>query len=160
MHREMRDMPVSTIEIAKGGPRLQPASGACISAQESTVVPKDQQRCGEVVWRPEIDKEVMRHHYYGRSVSVGNLAAALSSNGPVVDDTGIPGLFDIDVTFESPLHRAGEDPDDADGIGYQYQRAFRDAFEKQLGLTIDLGKLKKHPMPFIVIDRVEMPTPN
>jgi len=55
---------------------------------------------------------------------------------------------------------SSQDPDESANRQYQYQTNFKAAFEKQLGLTIDLGKTRKRPVPFIVVDRVEMPTPN
>jgi uncharacterized protein (TIGR03435 family) len=54
-------------------------------------------------------------------------------------------------------------PDDADEMAareFEYHRIFNAAFEKQLGLSVDLGKLRKRPMPVIVVDHVELPTPN
>jgi uncharacterized protein (TIGR03435 family) len=37
---------------------------------------------------------------------------------------------------------------------------FREALEKQLGLIDNETKLQKRPMPVLVVDHVEMPTPN
>jgi uncharacterized protein (TIGR03435 family) len=161
MHRETRDVPVNTIEVAKGGPKLQPATGQCVQAQQSATLPPDQHRCGEVALHfPPMQNGVNRQQYFGRSVSVGDLAAALSANGPVIDDTGIKGLYDIDVNIEMPLLPPSNDPDEKSNREFDYQRIFNAAFEKQLGLSIDLRKLKKRPVPVIVVDHVELPTPN
>jgi uncharacterized protein (TIGR03435 family) len=158
MHREMRDISANAIEVAKGGPKLQPATGQCVQAQQSAT--SDEHRCGEVTVHGEVKDGIIRSQYSGWSVSVGNLAAALSANGPVIDDTGIKGLYDIDVTVETPMTTSSDDPDVRADREFDYQRNFNAAFEKQLGLSIDLGKLKKRPVPVIVVDHVELPTPN
>jgi uncharacterized protein (TIGR03435 family) len=160
MHREMREVRVNTIEVAKGGAKLQAAAGGCVQAQQSATPPSGQRRCGEVTARPDGLKGVIRWQYSGRSVSVGDLAAALSPNGPVFDDTGIQGLWDIDVTVEYPQLPPTDDPDERFNREFENHRIFNAAFEKQLGLSIDLGKLKKRPIPVIVVDHVELPTPN
>jgi uncharacterized protein (TIGR03435 family) len=162
MHREMREVPVNTIELAKGGPKLQPASGQCLPAQQSATVPPGQHRCGEVEFHflPPGKDGVRGQQYLGRSVSIGDLAVALSANGPVIDDTGLKGLYDIDVTVEVAMLPPTDDPDEAANRTFEYQHTFNTAFEKQAGLSIDLGKLKKRPIPVIVVDHVELPTPN
>jgi len=160
MHREMRELPVTTLGVAKGGHKLQPATGQCVQAPQSATPPPDQHRCGEVTLKYDLRDGVRRQQYFGRSVSVGDLAAALSPNEPVVDDTGIKGLWDIEVNIETPLLPPTNDPEEKSSREFEYRRSFHAAFEKQLGLNIELGKLKKRPMPVIVIDHVELPTPN
>jgi uncharacterized protein (TIGR03435 family) len=160
MHREMRSVPVRTIEMAKGGPKLQPAGGQCVPVQRSAALEPDQHRCGEVTLRIQLEDGINRQVYTGRSVSMEALAATLSPNGPVIDDTGIKGLWDMDVTIEMPLLPSTSDPDEMANREFEYNRVFNAAFEKQAGLTIELGKLKKRPVPVIVVDHVELPTPN
>jgi len=90
---------------------------------------------------------------------VGDLAAELPSNNPVIDDTGIKGLWDIDVAIETPILPTS-DLAEQTSRQYEFNRNFNAAFEKQLGLAIDRGKAKKRPLPVIVVDHVELPTPN
>jgi uncharacterized protein (TIGR03435 family) len=160
MHRETRDVLVKTIEVAKGGPKLAAATGQCVQAQQSATVPAGQYRCGEVTHRLQIQDGKIRWEYFGRSVALRDLAAGLSDYGPFIDDTGIEGIYDIDVIIESPLLPPSDDPDERSNRDFEYHRVFDAAFEKQAGLSIDLGKLRKHPMPVIVVDHVERPTPN
>jgi len=160
MHREMREIPVVMIEVAKGGPKLKSASGDCVPVPHSTAVPKDQRRCGEVTRSPRVQDGMIRWQYSGRSVSMGDLAALLSSDRPVMDNTGLKGLYDLDVTIESPVAPSPNNADEAASQQFEFYRAFNAAFEKQAGLSIDMGKLTKHPMPVIVVDHVEIPTPN
>lgn len=161
MHRETRDLPAYTVEVAKGGPKLQPASGQCEQAPQSATLPPDRHRCGVVEHHVQIHDDVIGHEYSGWSVSMGDLAAALSANGPVVNDTGIQGIYDIHVTISTALSPPpSDDPEERSNREFEYQRNFTAAFQKQLGLSIDLTKLKKRPLPVIVIDHVELPTPN
>ncbi len=160
MHREVRELPVVAIEAAKGGAKLKPASGECVSIPRAAKLPEGQSRCGEVAFSIQMKDGVMRSTYTGRSISVGDLALALSDNGPVVDATGIQGLYDLDVLIETPLPSSPRDADEAAGREFEYHRVFNAAFEKQAGLRIDRGKLTKHPVPVIVVDHVELPTPN
>jgi uncharacterized protein (TIGR03435 family) len=160
MHREVRDVPLNTIEIAKGGPKLKAATGQCFQPQESAAPTSALPRCGEIVPHVQSNDGVIRWEYVGWSVSVGDLAAALSSNGPLIDDTGIKGLWDIDVTVEYPMQPQTDDPDERSSREFESQRLFNIAFEKQVGLSIDRAKFKKRPIPVIVVDHVELPTPN
>ena len=73
---------------------------------------------------------------------------------PVIDATGIEGAFDFALTFSpaqflqtTGANGAAPDPNGAISLS--------DALEKQLGLKLEL---QKHPMPVLVIDRIE-PTP-
>jgi uncharacterized protein (TIGR03435 family) len=160
MHREVRDVEVNTIEIAKSGPRLEATRGECVQAQKSVTVPVGQYRCREVLHRVNVKDGVIVHEYVGRSVSIKDLATALSAAAPVFDNTGIEGLYDIDVKVAVPLATHTDDPVESSNQEFDYHRAFSAAFQNELGLKIDLGKLKRHPVPMIVVDHVELPTAN
>ena len=161
MHREMRDFPVTTIEVAKGGAKLKPAGGECVDTVFADLLPVNEQRCGEVRLFYYYRDGVNHAKYFGRSVTVADLARELSANAPVVDQSGIQGLYDISVEYEAPMYTSpAADSDEAASRQFEFQRRFREAFEKQLGLTIDLAKPKKRPLPVIVVDHVELPTPN
>jgi uncharacterized protein (TIGR03435 family) len=160
MHREMRESNVTTIEIAKGGAKLKPASGNCTRAEQSAELGPGEHRCGEIKLTFQLQDEASRQQYTGWSVSLADLAAELSPNGPVVDETGIKGLWDIDVTIQTPILPSTTDLAEQASREYEYNRNFNAAFEKQLGLTIDRSKSKKRPVPMIVVDHVELPTAN
>jgi uncharacterized protein (TIGR03435 family) len=162
MHHETRELPAIAIEVAKGGLKLKPASGDCV--EHPTKSPPDEYRCGvftvslhppeqgatgEGVWE-----------YAGRSVSMADIAAGFMQNDPVVDATGIRGLYDIDVKIQFRPMLVSSDPDERLNNELDYQANFKASFEKQAGLTVDLGARKKLPVPVIVVDHVEMPTPN
>lgn len=154
IHTENRDVPVIAIEVAKGGAKLRPASGQCVEVEGSASVPADQHRCHEIAVRPTGLPDGVTWEYSGWSVSMAELAAKLSNNGLVVDDTGLSGLYDFDVKFES--HRGQDDLESENNFNYDWKTAW----EKQAGLTIDRSKPKKRPGTVVLVDHIELPTPN
>jgi len=157
MHRETRELPAIALEVAKGGLKLKPASGDCV--QHPTKMPPDEYRCGVFVVLLRSQPE-SAWEYTGRSVSMADIAAGFMQNEPVVDVTGVQGLFDIDVKIPFQMHPASDDPNERLNNELEFQANFKSSFEKQAGLTVDLGKRKKLPVPVIAVDRVEFPTAN
>jgi uncharacterized protein (TIGR03435 family) len=160
MHREMRDVSVNTIEIAKSGLKLTPATAECVHVPHSTPVTNGQYRCGEVRHGVQVKDGIIQHIYSGHSVTVSDLAEALSADGPVFDDTGLKDTFDMEVPVSAPIGRPNVDSADRSTQMFEYYQTFNKAFEKQLGLTIDMNVHKKRPTQVIVVDHVELPTPN
>lgn len=91
---------------------------------------------------------------------MAQIAAGFSQNAPVVDMTGVKGLYDIDVKV--PFHpvRMSNDADERFNNEVAFNTKLRSCFEKQAGLVIDLSGRKKLPVPVIVVDHVEQPTAN
>ena len=83
-----------------------------------------------------------------------NSPAKLSKNGLVVDDTELSGLYDFDVRIETP---PGQDEFESKN---NFAYSWNSAWEKQAGLLIDRSKTRKRPGTVIVVDHVELPTPN
>ena len=162
MHRETREFPAIAIEVAKGGLKLKPASGDCV--EHLTKSPPDQYRCGVLtVLLHQAEQGVpgeMVWEYAGRSVSMAGIAAGFMQSAPVVDTTSVRGLFDIDVKIPFRPVLASNDPDERLNNELDFQANFKSCFEKQAGLIVNLGSRKKLPVPVIVVDHVEMPTPN
>jgi uncharacterized protein (TIGR03435 family) len=71
---------------------------------------------------------------------------------PVVDETGLPGLFDIHLRWDMPLGQANAQLGD-EAADTLRAAAFR-AIEQQLGLKL---KPKKVGIPAVVIDHAEKP---
>ena len=69
-------------------------------------------------------------------------------------------LWDIEVNLEMNMQPPTDDPDQQISREFAFQHTVSAAFEKQLGLLYDPGKLKKRPVPAIVVDHVELPTAN
>lgn len=155
IHTEVRDIPVNTIEVAKGGVKPRRASGQCVEAEGNASLPADVHRCHEVNVRvgAAVDRTIT-WRYYGWSVSMADLAAKLSDHRLTVDATGLSGLYDFDVKIES---RPSEDQLESQN---NFEYAWLQAWEKQAGLLIDRSKTKKRPATVVVVDHVELATPN
>jgi uncharacterized protein (TIGR03435 family) len=161
MHRETRDVKAIALEVSKTGLKLPRASGNCV--ETLTKRPPEQYRCGALTLRllhsaGDPSEEVWE--YAGRSVSMAQIAAGFGQNAPVVDMTGVKGLYDIDVKI--PFHpvQLSNDADERFNNEVAYNTKFRSYFEKQAGLVINLSGRKKLPVPVIVVDHVAQPTEN
>jgi uncharacterized protein (TIGR03435 family) len=155
-HTERREHPVYALIVNRaGGPGLRPASpAACVDRgpQPPRVAPGDLPSCGLLPARPG--------GLSGRSVPIELLAAQLSPlvRRPVLDRTGLTGLFDIDLEWEiDDAQRAAlavlapdrpmapPNPDRPGLIG---------AVQEQLGLKLDSTRA---PVDVLVVDAVARP---
>ena len=84
-----------------------------------------------------------------------DLAAKIpySNAGVTVDDTGLSGLYDLDVTIVS---HPGQDAIETKA---NYEYAWREAWAK-VGLIIDQTKTKKRPGTVVIVDHIEAASPN
>jgi uncharacterized protein (TIGR03435 family) len=124
VHRESKEMPVLELVTAKGGPKLQPSLSAA---------------------GPEVRGG--RGRVIARNVTLEMLAAQLAGRvlvRPVLDRTGVPGKFDINLEWTL---------DESSDTG----PSVFTALEEQLGLKLET---RKGPVDLLVIDHVERPTEN
>jgi uncharacterized protein (TIGR03435 family) len=134
VHREMREMPVYALVVAKNGPKLKESA-------------PDAQSGG-------------LFHQNGRNMEVtlpkaftGDIADALNGTAffdrHVVDHTGLTGTYDVKLVFTPALQKYLSTPDVND----------RDAFHavEQLGLKLEP---RKEPVEILVVDRIEKPSAN
>ncbi len=163
LHREPREVPVYLLTVAKGGPKhLQPAKpGACL-AWDLDHLPALRQTgndslCGIVGRR--ISAGTAELEIFGTTMA--NFAEQLQIlvDRDVIDQTGIPGTFDIHV--EMPVEDLAADPsaarpDDAPRPPLD-EAALAFAALRQLGLKLDSAK---GPGEIFVIDRIEKPSQN
>ncbi len=167
-HWETRDMNVRIIAVAKTGAQLKPASGACVVPTPGPELPHGQHRCGQFyteylgagVADPVVAGGPETVHYQAWSATIADFVAYFGRMGrinqpPMVDETGLTGKYDFDFQYEVVMNLK----DDA-GNPVDQSYKFREALEKQLGLIDNETKLQKRPMPVLVVDHVEMPTPN
>lgn len=86
----------------------------------------------------------------GSAVSMKELASALESSvqTPVLDDTHLEGLFDVDLTF-TPLAEISNPS--SGGV------SIYTALQEQLGLKLEVGQ---GPLEVLVIQAMKYPTPN
>jgi bla regulator protein blaR1 len=138
IHEDYKELPVFELTIAKNGPRL-------------TKAPTD--RDCSVVVEPEVPCHNFSggfgHGLTGRSVSMEDFAVRLSryTGRPVVDKTGLDGLYDIKTgDFWMPF------PDTPDpGTPTLFEML------DQLGIKL---KAAKAPVKVLVVDSAQEPSPN
>jgi uncharacterized protein (TIGR03435 family) len=142
LHRETRELPVYALTVVKEGPKIHEVKAAGKS------------RTGGG-----------KGHLIGQKISMPEFADLLTLAGqrelgrPVIDKTGLKGVFDISLNWtpENPLPAGGNDPDVRTTDNAPGPDIFR-ALQQQLGLRLES---QKGPIEFLVIDRVEkVPTEN
>jgi len=155
IHSETRDLPVYSLTIAKGGPKLQKAK-----TQE-----KD---CPEAPATFEAACHTFRggqgQGVHGEAVSMSDLARGLAnfSDRPVLDRTNLPGLFKIDTEGWVPLsprppRPPGQEPTAEDLAFADPARPTLFAVLEGLGLKLES---QRAPVQVWVIDGAEHPSEN
>jgi uncharacterized protein (TIGR03435 family) len=98
-HLETRDFPVYTLTVAKSGLKLQPSKdGSCIPLDLNHAVDRSPNFCGRMTGRA--NGALVTDDAYG--MGMAEIAGKLLSNRldrPVVNKTGIAGLFDVHLEF-------------------------------------------------------------
>jgi uncharacterized protein (TIGR03435 family) len=157
IRRESREVPVYALTVAKDGPRLSPfQKGSCTPIEFGTVPrPWPVDGCRDMVGRGTVNAP-------GASVSTLAKLLYLVVDRPVIDKTGISGLFDFHLEFaldeRTPYIDPRSDPSlppaaPADGAGPSVFAVL----QKQYGLRLEPAK---GPRDFLVIDHVERPSEN
>jgi uncharacterized protein (TIGR03435 family) len=137
LHREMKQLPVYELTVAKNGAKLKPAADS---------------GNGALLWgmsgKPNGDAAI---RLTGNKKSMAELADSLSNiaGRPVLDRTGLKGNFDF--SLEYPF-----DPDTPSATPFAGPSMFT-AFQEQLGLKLDATRV---PVEILVIDHVEKPSEN
>jgi uncharacterized protein (TIGR03435 family) len=157
-HRETKDMPLYSLTVGKGGPKLHPHVDTPAAADEPG---------GPRMFKTDGDGYPILTGKNGSAVSggkshtqmdnadmarlVGRISGELRA--PVKDDTGLEGKYDIDLRFVTKNYRVNGLPVE-DGDGPDIFAAVR----AQLGLNLEQ---KKGPVEILVIDHLEkVPTGN
>jgi uncharacterized protein (TIGR03435 family) len=153
LHSEIRELPIYALTAARGGAKLTPSKpGSCVAIDIKSVLkaPPGVNYCGRfemkrgTVWIAD-----------AKGMTVTEFAARVFRNTldrPVIDRTGIAGLFDIRLEFSGLEISAG--------LGGDADNAAPSVFtavQEQLGLKLspDNG-----PVEVFVIDHVEKPSAN
>jgi uncharacterized protein (TIGR03435 family) len=153
IHRETRDVPVYALTVAKGGPKLpRTVEGSCIPFDRTRRPPDGKPWCAltrSVRKGPNLTWEA-------RSLTLAAFSKTLGLDRPVIDKTGIAGVFDFHLDFAPDDTSASRHPDGgaADPAGGP---SLFTALQEQLGLRLDPTR---GPAEFLVIDRVERPSGN
>jgi uncharacterized protein (TIGR03435 family) len=152
IHSEIRELPVYALTAARGGAKLTPAKpGSCVAVDMNSVLkaPPGPNYCG----RFEMKRGTVRIAD-ARGMTVAEFAARVfrdTLDRPVIDRTGIGGLFDIHLEF------SGLDNSTAPGGIDSTAPSVFTAVQEQLGLKLSPDK---GPVEVLVIDHVEKPSAN
>jgi uncharacterized protein (TIGR03435 family) len=129
VHRETREAPVYVLVVAQGGPKLKVSQAETMSLNAG-----------------------QRGHLEAKKISAERLAVYLQTFGstgrPVLDRTGLTGLYDLVLDYV---------PDDMKSENPDSRASLFTALEEQLGLKLEA---QTAPREFLTIDRVEKPTGN
>jgi len=160
VHTETRDTPIYALTLARGdrrfGPQLKPGTADC-SAHRSDAPPTDSippsapsPECGFRVGTRNISGVGFQIVTTGKGVTMTQLAASLSlrAGRAVLDRTGLPGGYDVDLAFAGPATGP-----DAGQLG----ASIFTAVQEQLGLRLESTTA---PIDFLVIDSIDRPSPD
>jgi bla regulator protein BlaR1 len=167
VHFEKRDASVLALKLdkpGKFGPKLRahPLSVLCPTtvtdaAQQNPIKPDGYPAtCGYLSYEPSHAPGEFRTAASG--VTMSQIASFFSTSEifgtyqPVIDKTGLSGTYDFVVEFSSDMP-AQDAPYPQDPNGPSFVSALKD----QLGLKFDSTT---SPVPFVVIDHIEEPSPN
>jgi uncharacterized protein (TIGR03435 family) len=148
-HIEMRPEDASILTAGEPGPDRVPASPSCVPTPKHPRGAFGTVGMSATIWKMA-----------GCAVSMAEIAhyfTVFTSPNRVSDASGVTALYDVNVTIDIPPM-----PADATFQAKQQNRrlALKRAFQKQLGLDLDLTRTEKTPMPVLVIDHIEPPTAN
>lgn len=128
LHREFRRGETMALEVARNGPKLQPASGGAYSCNN------------------------MHDHLDAATITMAEFAEILSRNLnlPVLDRTGLAGRFNFSLRWNPDNADVLERDEAAAVLRLEVAAALR----RQLGLTLTF---RKTPVEVLVIDHAERP---
>jgi uncharacterized protein (TIGR03435 family) len=163
-HRETREVSVYTLTLAKGGLKLRRSEeGSCTPRDFDVLtppsVPGQKPFCGNGGFAKKGNLVVADIP----SISIDEFSKRLTFrlDRPVIDKTGVTGLFDIHLEFAADMSTPGLA---AGGIGPATDtsepsagQSIFTAIQKQLGLKLEAAK---GPREFLIIDRAEKPSEN
>jgi uncharacterized protein (TIGR03435 family) len=153
IRRESKELPVYTVVVAKNGPKLQRAK---IEEKDCPESSSSELRC-------HVINGGMGRGMHGKAVQVSDMVSFVEnwSDRPIVDKTGLTGLFVVETDGWAPMRPRvrppGEEPTAED-------KAITDPIRPTLFTIFDRLGLKmesqKAPVDVFVIDHVEKPSEN
>jgi uncharacterized protein (TIGR03435 family) len=139
-HRENREMPVYALTVAKQGVKMHSASTHEYGAGTALLPNNNRIFCGKI----EISELISGLKAPGTDPAI--------LDRPILDFTGLKGLFDIQLNWTAEPPAGAPEPEGGDGL------TIFSAIQQQLGLKLESRKL---PVEMIVIDQaLKMPTEN
>jgi bla regulator protein blaR1 len=159
VHRETKELPVYVITVAKGGPKLQKSAMEEKDCPDSPPWSEDPAGCHS------LDGGLGRG-IHGKAVSMEDLAEGMESrvDRPVLDKTGIQGLFNIQTEGWVPLQPRPPRTQEPTPEQAAEDQALADPGRPTLFQIFDRLGLKlestKAPVEVFVIERLEKPSEN
>ena len=157
IHRETRELPVYVLTAAKSGSKLRASKeGSCTVFDPShpPAQPERGQRPPNLCGRASIGRNgaTITFDGFGMSMAVfaGGTLARLGMDRPVIDQTGLQGIFDLHLEFDAPNALP-------DGAAADVSPSIFTALQEQLGLRLSPDK---GPVDVLVVDHVERPSEN
>jgi uncharacterized protein (TIGR03435 family) len=145
-HEEKKLLPLYALVVAKGGSKLQPST---MSSEDPNA------RTGVIGMGHASNTDgTFTNELTARGVTMERLASALSQQGlgrVVLDNTGLTDRYDFKLSWAGISMAAGPNPTDTSGP------SIFTAVSEQLGLKLES---QKGPVPVLVIDHIEAPSPN
>jgi uncharacterized protein (TIGR03435 family) len=151
LHREMRELPVYELFVTKAGLKMklsedQGSTSAPTLPQEGRPTPRGFLKMGV----SEIE---------ANGIPFANFIAGLAQQlrRPVIDKTGLKGLYDIKLQWTPELGPTSSGPEQAPPPADSSGPSVFTALQEQLGLRLESAK---GPVEVIVIDSVQKPSEN
>ena len=156
-HTEMRELPAYVLTLARRdrrlGPQIRPTQADCSGTTQLTAAEVRAQArdgwppCGMAFTVSFVDSSGagLKTRLRRSAIAMKDFATTLQTNvdRPVVDRTGLDGLFDLEYSFAQPGSTAIADAN---------QPLFLVALEEQLGLKLEAQRTE---VPVLVIDSVD-----
>jgi len=132
LHKETRQLPMYSLVVAKGGPKIHAETSSTMQAGEG----RTSGRAG---------------HFEATGITMQKLADLIAKQAghPVSDATGLTGVFDFTLDWDP---QADLKVGTADGAGSTQGASIFTALQEQLGLRLESGK---GPIEVLVVDRME-----
>jgi uncharacterized protein (TIGR03435 family) len=159
-HREIRQVPVYALTVAKTGARLERATeGACVPTDYSVfprpALPPGKRRCNDLISRKGANTTL---NVENASVDYFSKLLGIALDRPVIVRSELPGKYNFRVEFATDQTASGGVnglpvmPADEPAAPSVFT-----AVREQLGLKLDAAK---GPREFLIIDHIERPSPN
>ncbi len=170
VHRDQKEVPVYFLDVAKDGPKFQPAKkGSCVilDPDDPTSLTSPRKPGTRTCGGARFDGRSLEMY----SATMADFAGKISGyfDRRLIDNTGLTGVYDIHMELvpeDSPSPEptplpAGDPMADLRamirGQQLRYGGVIVPALQHQLGLTVESGK---GPADTLVIDHIQRPSPN
>jgi bla regulator protein BlaR1 len=155
-HWETRQEPVYSLTVARNGLKLPKAK---IEEKDCPAVPTRTEYCHRF-------NGGQGQGLHGKTITMTDLVDGLQgwTDHPVIDNTGVQGLFDIDTEGWVPMRPRLIPPGERTESQAAEDRAFADPARPTLQQVLDKVGLKlesaKGPVQILVVDHIERPSEN